>query len=514
MKKALALSLIALLMSSSSLFAQTGSNAEFVNAFESFIRTTTQKVPDIPGIAIVVIKDDKPIFMRAYGMADKEAGTKADTDTLFYIASSNKAFTALAAAMFDKEGKIKLSDPLVKYTSGIKFKNDLPDKITVRDLLTHTSGLQNSALVHRTAFTGQIDKSDISHVFANGTTFNDANFGTYRYTNLGYNIYSLILENNLKLKWQDVLQKRIFDAAGLKHTTAYISRAGAKKWTVAAPYPFSDEAGGIIRSVLVKKDNNMQAAGGMFMSISDLGRWLNLQMNDGKLDGKQVLPADLIRASHVGYAKSTRNEPPFSGDGDYGLGWQIGKYKAEKVIYHHGGYSGYRSHVSFMPEKKIAVGILVNNDMAGGRVADTLAAYAYDWWMKTENLEADYAKQIDDFVKQYEGRKQQMIGGVAERAKRISQLTGPLTDYVGTYSNDLFGTFEVMVDGQYLAVRMGNMYSRATPFIEKDTIRVILNLQGSGETMKFNKSADGKTESLVFSGQTFSRAVSSKTVTR
>jgi CubicO group peptidase (beta-lactamase class C family) len=87
-----------------------------------------------------VIKDDKPIFLRAYGMADKEAGIKADTDTLYYIASSTKSFTALAAAMLDQEGKIKFSDPVTKYTPGIRFKNDIPDKITIRDLLTHTSG--------------------------------------------------------------------------------------------------------------------------------------------------------------------------------------------------------------------------------------------------------------------------------------------------------------------------------------------------------------------------------------
>jgi len=135
--------------------------------------------------------------------------------------------------------------------------------------------------------------------------------------------------------------------------------------------PASD-AGKMVRSRLEKADENMQSAGGIFMSISDLGRWLNLNMNGGKLDGKQVVPADLIRKVQTGYTKSTQNEPPISGDGEYGLGWQIGKYRNEKVVYHHGGYPGYRSHVSFMPEKKIAVGVLVNNYTLGGRLADML----------------------------------------------------------------------------------------------------------------------------------------------
>src|SRR4029078_8173123 len=184
---------------------------DFPAAYELSVRKTLALFPDLPGLAIVVIKDDKPIFLRAYGMADREAGIKAKTDTLYYIASSTKAFTALPAAMLNKEGKIKLSDPLKKYTPGIRFKNDIPQKVTIRDLLTHTSGLRNSALVNRLAFTGQIDQREIYHVFTEGTTFNEASFGKYNYTNLGYNIYGLALHYQLNKKWQDLLQERIFD---------------------------------------------------------------------------------------------------------------------------------------------------------------------------------------------------------------------------------------------------------------------------------------------------------------
>ena len=162
--------------------------------------------------------------------------------------------------------------------------------------LTHTSGLRNGALVNRLAFTGQIDQREIDNVFAEGTTFNDANFGKYNYTNLGYNIYGLALHYHLNKKWQDLLQERIFAPAGLKHTTAYVSKARAKKFKIAAPYVIStdgSDAGKMVRSGLEKTDENMQSAGGIFMSISDLGRWLNLNMNGGKLDGKQVVPADL-----------------------------------------------------------------------------------------------------------------------------------------------------------------------------------------------------------------------------
>lgn len=515
MKKPIVSLLIGLLLNSTSVFvfAQTlppPTEKDFIAAYDAQIRKTLATFPEIPGFAIVVIKDDKPIFVRAYGMADKEAGIKADMDTLFYIASSTKSFTALAAAMLDQEGKIKFSDAVTKYTPGIRFKNPLPDKVTIRDLLTHTSGLRNGALVNRLAFTGQIDQSEIDHVFAEGTTFNEANFGKYNYTNLGYNIYGLALYYHLNKKWQDLLQDRIFAPAGLKHTTAYVSKARAKKYKIAAPYVIDTDAadaGKMVRSRLQKTDENMQSAGGIFMSISDLGRWLSLNMNGGKLDGKQVVPADLIRNAQTGYTKSTRNEPPFSGDGEYGLGWQIGKYHNEKVIYHHGGYPGYRSHISFMPDKRVAVGVLVNNDAIGGRVADMLAAYAYDWWLRTENFEADYAKQLQETAKAYETRKQGIAAEAAQRAKREWQLTKPFADYTGTYTNDLLGTIEIVAKEKNLAVRMGYTNAIATPYTQPDTIRVVMLPGGNGDVIAFIKDAEGKFSSLNFGGVIFTRVV-------
>lgn len=513
MKKATVFSLLTLLLNSacSFLFVQTShpaSEKDFNAAFDAQIRKTMAMFPDLPGLAIVVIKDDQPIFVRAYGMADKEAGINADSDTLFYTGSSTKSFTALAAAMLDQEGKIKLSDPVTKYTPGIRFKNEIPDKITIRDLLTHTSGLRNGALIDRLAFTGQIDQREIDHVFAEGTTFDDTSFGKYDYTNLGYNIYGLALHYHLNKKWQDLLQERIFAPAGLKHTTAYISKARAQKFKIVAPYVVStdgSDAGKMVRSGLEKTDENMQSAGGIFMSISDLGRWLNLNMNGGKLDGKQVVPADLIRKAQTGYTKSTRNEPPFSGGGEYGLGWQIGKYRNEKVVYHHGGYPGYRSHVSFMPERKVAVGVLVNNDVLGGRLADMLAAYAYDWWLQTENLEVDYTRQLQETLTAYENRKQRIVAEAAQRAKREWQLTKPFTDYAGKYRNDLLGTIEIVAKEKALAVRMGFMNTVATPFTEKDTIRVVMAPGGNGDVIAFVKDAEGKFGSLTYTGATFTK---------
>jgi len=505
MKKITFISVIALLLHSLSLTAQKDDKTrekEFNSSIDAYIKQMMEKVPHIPAIAVVVIKNDQPVFVRAYGVANKETGEKADANTLFYIASSTKSFTALGAALLDKEGKIKLDDPVIKYAKGISFKNPIPEKVIVRDLLTHTSGLQNDPLTFRVAYSGESQAGDMAKVFGDVTSFVDSNYNRYDYDNLGYNIYAVLLQQSQDKKWQDLLQQKIFDPLGMKHTTAYISKAPLNKWKIAAPYLFSGETGTIVRSPLDKKDNNMQSAGGIFASASDMGTWLNMNMNNGKLNGKQIIPAEIIQRCQTGYTKTTRNQVPFVGDGEYGLGWQIGKYKNEKVIYHHGGFPGYSSHVSFMPDKKIAIAVLTNDGAAGGRTVHMLAAYTYEWWLQTGNLEETYAKMLQDLAEQYEKRKASMISGAADRAKRVSQLSMPLDNYTGTYSNPDYGTIQVSNQDNNLSVKMGNMNCASTAFTQKETIRVEM-IPGSGEVIKFKADGENKIGWLNYAGIEF-----------
>ncbi len=481
--------------------AETSRKNEFTVKFDSYIRQLMEKIPEIPGIAIVVIKDDQPIFLKAYGIADREAGLKADTNTLFYIASSTKSFTALSAALLDREGLIKLNDPITKYSKGISFKNPVPDKVTIRDLLTHTSGLQNDPLTFRMAYSGESGKKDMALVFANATTFTDSSYGKYSYDNLGYNIYAVLLQQSLDKKWQDLLQDKIFTPLKMNHTTAYISKAVVNKWTVAAPYVYTGNKGAV-RSWLDKTDDNMQSAGGLFASIADVGTWLNVNMNNGKLHGRQVIPADIIQQCQTGYTKTVRDQAPFTGNGEYGLGWQIGVYKNEKVIYHHGGFPGYRSHISFLPGKKIAVAVLINDGSIGGRSSHLLATYAYEWWLQTENMEAIYAQQLEQTVAAYEKTKKEEQAAVANRAKRTWQLSLPLKDYTGKYKNPDYGTIEIFIQDSVLAAKMGRMRSQSTPYIEADAVRLEL-LPGTGSPIRFKKNAKGKIESIVYEDSEF-----------
>jgi CubicO group peptidase (beta-lactamase class C family) len=478
--------------------------ADLEQAYDAFIRRTLAAFPEIPGAEIVVVSGDKPIFMRAYGLSNKESGTRATTDTLFYIASSTKSFMGLAASLLDREGAIRFDDPVTKYTPGIAFKTDIPAEVTVRDLLTHTSGLHNPALPFRMAYSGEIDDRALNRVLADGTTYAPADHGKYTYTNLGYNIYGMMLRLSLRQRWQDVLQQRIFSPLKMQRTSAFISKPVLSHYPMAEGYLFDPEANAVVRSPLVKNDNSMQSAGGIVTTAKDLSRWLRVNINGGMLDGKQIFPADVMTAVRTGYTEMRRDEPPFAGAAKYGIGWMIGKYHDREIVMHNGGYPGWSSHISFMPGEKIGVAVLINESTAGGHVGDILAAYAYDRLLGTDKIDDRYAGYLNDMAERYGKIKRFMVAAAADRAKRSSQLSRPVESYEGQYDNAVWGHIFIAVERGTLAVRMGNIHVLSTPYKERDSIRVEM-VPGQGEVIKFELDESGRVTALTYNGVRFEK---------
>src|SRR5215218_7994883 len=138
MKHILILTIVTFLISPLAVCAQVAkpmSEKEFTSELDSYIRRSMEAIPEIPSVGIVVVKDDKPIFVQAYGLANKESSTRADANTLYYIASSTKSYMALAAALLDRDGKIKLSDPITKYAPGLTFIFFFQAEDGIRDLV-------------------------------------------------------------------------------------------------------------------------------------------------------------------------------------------------------------------------------------------------------------------------------------------------------------------------------------------------------------------------------------------
>ncbi len=458
------------------------SNSDFEKNADQFYKKAMESFPSVAGSIIAVVKNGEVVYTKGFGMANIAARQRMTAKTDFYIASSTKSFTALLASIYDHRGTIKLDVPLANYFPKVKFDPAIPiDKIKVRDLLTHTSGINNDGIGFRSAYSGD-HNHDLLMALMDHCTPNEVGHGNYDYTNVGYNIYGLILQEHLGKSWQDGLQEEIFKPLGMQQTSAYISNAEKKNWPLALPYlGYSKER--IEPVYLLKKDNTMQSAGGLISTGEDLAKWLQVQLGMGKFNGQQVFPAEVIKQTQSLLAKDNSRNDPFEGDG-YGMGWQIGKYKGEKVVSHFGGFPGYATHVSFLPEKGHGVVVLVNDGFIGGPLMNLFATYAYDNLLGVELLDSLYNEQLNNYLQRFDQFSQRIAAGEVDRAKRTWQLSQPFPFYSGTYTNEIIGTIKIEGTEEALKVSLGNLHCFATPYTREESIRVEL-VPGSGEIMVF-----------------------------
>jgi CubicO group peptidase (beta-lactamase class C family) len=461
---------------------------------------TLDRIEIVPGLALAVVVDDRVVLTRGWGVADREAGLPATDETLFYIASSTKPYVALLAAVLDARGTMPLESSLASHAPDVRFDPEIgADRVTLRHLLTHTSGVDNEPIGVRVAFTGQHDPDTLWRLLA-GTTPNENHpFGQYRYTNVGYNIYAVLLERETGKPWQERLTAEILDPLGLSRTTPYVSKAERKGWPMARPY-IGLLPGGVQRVPLEKHDNTMQSAGGLLTTAEDLGRWLVFQLNDGRLDGRQVIDPAVVRATHEKRTDADDGHPPFGQTG-YALGWSIGELDGHAALSHGGGFVGFRSMISFLPDEGIGVAVMANEGSVGGEVANVVLERAYRWWLDGDVESADAA--IDELVAKRDALRERIAADLAKRADREWMLSRPRRAYAGTYANDLFGTITVAESDGELSVTWGNLSCVGTPYPRSETIRVEL-VPGRGEVMAFGPD-EGPVQSVELQDEVFER---------
>lgn len=460
----------------------TTEEEEFVQAASKYYQSVLDELGTVPGVSVAIVKGDKPIMVTGFGQQKISGNKQVDEHTNFYIASCTKSFTALLALKLDQKGILSLDDPVTKHLPGVQFVSELEaDKIKLRDLLNHTSGMRNESISFRLAYSGEHTLPQLIHLL-DFTEPNEAGRGNYEYTNFGYNLYTIILDKITGKPWQIWLEEEIFNPAGLNRTTAFMSKVQSNGWELATPH-LGIYGKSIEEVYLIKNDKNMQSAGGLITNAANAAKWINLQMNQGQLNGKQIFPSKLIEASQLPSTKTDEKKTLFRPQ-EYGLGWGRSKFEGQQLIHHFGGYPGYLSHLSFMPERKIGVAVFVNEGLAGYSIMNLFAGFAYDWWLKTPDFEDKYEVKKKKLIETIQKRSKSIIDRETDRAKRTWQLDHPFTFYTGTYSNELLGTVSIQGDADKISLKMGHLQCIATPYTEPNTMRVEL-VPRSGEVIQF-----------------------------
>ena len=339
-------------------YAQTGAAvASSSSLYEKALSVIEEKAEarrkelGIPGMSLVIVKDDQVIYAKGLGYKDFEHKVAVTADTEFAIGSSTKAFTALSVLMTADEGKLSLDASPRTVLPYFKMADPDTDKnMTIRDLLTHSSGLNRTDLA---MLTGKLTRQELIRVAgeAKPTAKLREKFG---YQNLMYTTAGEVVAVAQKQPWEKFIPERIFKPLGMTNSNMSVKEMEkAKDRSLGYTYNFDTKE---TQQLPYRNIDAVAPAGSINSSANDMAKWLKFVLNGGIApDGKRLV-------SEKGYEEWMKPQMKMnaSGSAQYGLGWMIGKWNDLKVVQHGGNIDGFNAMVATVPEKKLGFVMLTN----------------------------------------------------------------------------------------------------------------------------------------------------------
>jgi CubicO group peptidase (beta-lactamase class C family) len=316
-------------------------------AAEKAIDEARQKL-GVPGLSLVVVKDDQVIYMKGLGYKDFERKLAVTPDTLFAIGSSTKAFTSMLVAMASDEKKISLEDSPKKFLPYFKLQDPEADaKITVRDLLSHRSGLNRTDLA---MVTGALDREELIRVAAAAKP--TAKLGEkFQYQNIMYSAAGECVARAEGSSWEKLVETRLFQPLGMKASNLSVA-ATERSPDYALGYTY-DESTKETRRVPARDIPQAAAAGAINSNARDMAQWLRFLLNGGVVGGSRLV-------SEPAFAEMFKPQIKVAGNVSYGLGWFLRDWQGHKVAEHGGNIDGFNAQVALMPDQHLGFVMLTN----------------------------------------------------------------------------------------------------------------------------------------------------------
>lgn len=407
---------------------------------------------EVPGLALAIVKDGAVVIAKGYGVRTLGKKEAVDGQTLFGIASNTKAFTATALGILVEEGKIGWDVPVITYLPWFRLSDPYVTKeLTVRDLLVHRSGLGLGAGDLLWWPPSTYNRKEIAHRLRSiplATSFRNA----YAYDNVLYIIAGELIETITGQSWEDFVQSRILAKVGMKRSTVRHSEAGMGE-NVAQPHARVD---GTVRRVAAFSSDNTNPAGGINSNAEDMAKWMIVQLDSGRVaDGSRLFsPATTRQLWSLVTPIPIGNPPPelsllrlnFNG---YGLGFGVRDYRGKKIVSHTGGLPGYVSKVVMIPELKLGVAVLTNQE--SGEAFEILAYRALDHYLNVPAFD-----WLGAFLK-IRARTDSLTAAADLRAAlsrdSLSRPSLPFASYAMTYTDPWYGDVIVAMESDKLRIR-------------------------------------------------------------
>jgi CubicO group peptidase (beta-lactamase class C family) len=334
--------------------------------------------PDSPGCALAVIRDGEITYQRGYGMADLENNTPITPDSVFYIASVSKQFTAASVLLLAQSGALSLDDEIHRYFP------ELPDygtPITIRHLLHHTSGLRDYLDLWELAgrsFDDPFTNQDGLKLLIRQRGLNFPPGEQHLYCNSGYKLLAELPPRVAKLTLRQYADQHIFQPLGMKNT--FFDDDNAEIPNRVRSYKPTDD-----HFEEIPKNFTIVGSGGLLTTIGDLLQW------DRNFYDPQVGGRDFVEQLQT---------PGMLNDGtrlDYAAGLVVGCYKGLKTVQHSGGMLGFRTHMLRFPDQRFTVICLGNlssfdSDKQATAIADL---YLADSYHLDEYAGSFYSEELD-----------------------------------------------------------------------------------------------------------------------
>ncbi len=407
---------------------------------------------DVPGIAVTIVKDSKVVLAKGYGIKKIGMPDPVDAHTLFGIASNTKAFTATALALLVEEGKIAWNDPVVKHLPGFQlFDPFVTRELSVRDLLVHRSGLGLGAGDLLWWPPSDYNRKEIVRrlrFIPLRTSFRNA----YAYDNVLYLAAGELIEAVSGQSWEDFIVSHILNVIGMTESQVNPFKEGAET-NMATPHARID---GSVRAVSPFTNEKTNPAGGINSSAADMARWLIVQLDSGRIaENSRLFSQRTTRELWTLITPITISDPPaelsalrsnFKG---YALGFEVRDYRNRKLVTHTGGFPGYLSRVAMIPELKLGVAVLTNQESA--EAFNAISYHILDHYLSAPAT--DWIQAYKKILAHTDSTDAAAVENARAKRDSTSHPSLPLASYAGTYSDAWYGDVVIVIENDKLVIR-------------------------------------------------------------
>jgi CubicO group peptidase (beta-lactamase class C family) len=384
----------------------------------------------VPGLALAVVQDGKVTLLRAYGQRNVEADLPVTAATQFLICSITKSFTATGVALLHNEGRLDWTKPVRDYLPEFRLHDAVAtERVTVRDLLCHQSGLPRHDWVH---VPGDRKPADLLGAMRHLELSRDIR-AAYQYNNLCYNVLGILIERISGQSFESFIRARLTDRLGM--TVSFTLEDLEASADAARPYMMHEDT----RLPAIRLPIRTTAGGAMNTSVADLASWMLLHLGKGEFNGERLLPAALLGELHAPRVYNTSTDYAEFGEAHYGLGFQCTSYRGDRVILHSGGWTGWGTLMTLVPHFGIGVAVLTNRSPS--EVPQTLTWYIIDRLRGREPV--DWRER---FRRRRDEQLAQMQADRNAREKARGKNTQPahdLADYAGDYEHPAYGIMSI-----------------------------------------------------------------------